>query len=75
MKLTEEDCANATKSLSDGNGLRLQVTPTGSKSWIYKFRMNGKKQTIGLGGYPAVSLAEARIKRDEALALVKRLRS
>ena len=44
----------------DGNGLYLVVKPSGSKSWILRTVVRGRRCDIGLGGYPLVSLAEAR---------------
>lgn len=53
-------------------GLALQVTPTGSRSWILRAMVGGKRREIGLGAYPAVSLKEAhekaQAKRDEIVA-------
>ncbi|MDD6181600.1 MAG: integrase arm-type DNA-binding domain-containing protein [Desulfovibrionaceae bacterium] len=51
--------------ISDGGNLYLFVTPAGSKSWQYRFRFKGKPDTMTLGTYPAVGLAEARKRRDE----------
>ena len=45
---------------SDGNGLTLKVELTGSKHWFQRVTINGRRRNIGLGGYPAVSLADAR---------------
>lgn len=47
-------------------GLNLQITPTGSASWILRVRVGTKRRHIGLGGYPEVGLAEAREKAREA---------
>jgi len=44
----------------DGAGLSLKVTKTGSKSWIFRYMLDGKQTWMGLGAYPEVSLAEAR---------------
>lgn len=55
----------------DGNGLSLQITKAGSKSWIYRFQINKKSREMGLGSYTDVGLAEARNKRDDARRLVK----
>ena len=44
----------------DGNGLMLVVQPTGSKSWIQRIRIRGRRRELGLGGFPAVSLKRAR---------------
>ena len=43
-----------------GETLYLNVAPGGSKSWIQRLTIHGKRRNIGLGGYPLVSLAEAR---------------
>lgn len=41
-------------------GLGIRVMPSGSKSWIYRYTLNGKRQKMTLGRYPAVSLQQAR---------------
>ncbi len=56
--------------ISDSGGLHIEITPSGGKLWRWRYRFNGKAQLLALGKYPAVSLAEARRKRDEARALV-----
>ncbi len=63
-KLTAAKTATETKPglHGDGDNLYLQVAKGGSKSWIYFGTVNGKRPKIGLGGYPAVSLAKAREK-------------
>ncbi|ENB9205934.1 DUF4102 domain-containing protein, partial [Serratia marcescens] len=57
-------------TLSDGLGLSLLVEPNGSKSWRFRYRFAGKPKMISFGVYPAVSLADARLKRDESRKLV-----
>ncbi len=49
----------------DGGTLYLAVAPGGSKSWIQRLTIDGKRRDIGLGGFPLVSLAEARHKAFE----------
>ena len=44
----------------DGRGLYLRVAPGGSKGWMLRATIDGRRRDIGLGGYPAVSLAKAR---------------
>ena len=44
----------------DGGGLRLVVAKSKAKKWVLRFTINGKRREMGLGGYPDVSLAEAR---------------
>jgi hypothetical protein len=56
--------------LTDGNGLHLMVTPQGSKLWRLRYRFGGKQNLMSLGAFPAVSLADARGKRDEAQKLL-----
>ena len=51
----------------DGNGLYLNVTSSGSRSWIQRMVIGGRRRELGLGGYPATGLAEAR-----ALALANK---
>lgn len=45
---------------ADGGGLYLQVTPTGAKSWIFRFTRHGKTRDMGLGPTHTVGLADAR---------------
>ena len=44
----------------DGEGLYLNVATSGAKSWVQRIVINEKRRDIGLGSYPAVSLAQAR---------------
>ena len=52
--------------LSDGGGLFLLVKPTGGKLWRWKYRLQGKENLFAIGGFPQVSLAEARGPRESA---------
>ena len=45
---------------SDGNGLYLQVDPSGARRWVQRLVIRGTSRTLGLGGCAVVSLAEAR---------------
>ena len=56
---------------SDGNGLMLSVQPSGSKSWVQRIVIHGRRRTFGLGGYPAVPLKEARRVAFENRALAR----
>jgi integrase len=64
--------------LTDGGGLYLEIRPTGSKLWRYRYRIAGKENVFAVGEYCAdkrvghVSLDDARGERDKARALVKR---
>ncbi|GKW35327.1 integrase [Pectobacterium carotovorum subsp. carotovorum] len=57
--------------LADGGGLYLEVRPSGSKLWRYRYRIAGKENVFALGEYPTLSLAEVRAEHDKARALVK----
>jgi integrase len=52
--------------LFDGGGLFLLVTPSGGKLWHFKYRFDSKEKKLALGTYPEISLADARLRRDEA---------
>jgi len=45
---------------SDGGGLYLNISPSGTKSWLFMWVLDGKRREMGLGAYPAISLAKAR---------------
>lgn len=68
--LTQLEIRNAkprdkSYKLADGGGLYLEVMPTGSKLWRLKYRRpDGSENRLSFGGYPNVSLADARTKRD-----------
>ncbi|MFA7437087.1 tyrosine-type recombinase/integrase [Castellaniella sp.] len=47
-------------ALTDGGGLYLEILPTGTKVWRYKFHFEGRRDKITIGRYPAVSLKDAR---------------
>jgi integrase len=51
---------------ADGGGLYLQLTATGSKSWIFRFTRHGRTRDMGLGPLHTVSLAEARVAATTA---------
>lgn len=44
----------------DGGGLWLEVTASGSRSWLFMWKVDKRRTVMGLGGYPGVSLARAR---------------
>ena len=47
-------------------GLLLRIKPSGSRQWVLRYMMGGKRQDMGLGGFPAVTLAQARERaRDQ----------
>ena len=52
--------------LTDGGGLYMLVSPRGGKWWRFDYRFQSKRKTLSMGVYPAVSLKDARDRRDEA---------
>lgn len=59
------------KKLSDGGGLHLLITPSGSASWRIKYRIEGTEKTYTIGNYPNVPLAAARVELSEVKALLR----
>ena len=49
-------------SVGGVNGLALQVTKSGARSWVLRLNVAGKQREMGLGSFPSVPLAEAREK-------------
>lgn len=64
MALTQKFIQTVTDpgKYPDRDGLVLKVSPGGSKSWLYRYQMNGNRHDAGLGVWPQVSLADARAK-------------
>lgn len=61
-KLTPAKVKNARKPglYGDGGGLYLNVGPTGGKSWIFRYMLDGKAHAMGLGALHTIGLADAR---------------
>lgn len=53
-------------TLSDSQSLYLVIQPNGSKLWRFNYRFLDKQKKLHLGGWPTISLADARVRRDEA---------
>jgi len=61
-KLTPKTVAALSKTgnFSDGGGLYLQISAYGSKNWVFRFTLHGRKREMGLGSLNTITLAEAR---------------
>jgi integrase len=75
--LTDKTCKQAVVKnkeyyISDGYGLYLKITPKSRKLWYFRSTFKKKRFKVLLGYYPAISLKEAREKRDECLDLMDR---
>ena len=57
--------ASEPRYYPDGDGLYLQVSSTGTKSWIYRYSNGGRSREMGLGSLAALSLSDARARAKE----------
>lgn len=55
----------------DAGGLFLQVMPSGSKLWRFRYQFAGRAKLLSLGGYPETKLKEARDLRDDARKMIR----
>ncbi len=62
---------NVLFSVGGVPGLHLQVTPKGGRSWVLRAKVGTLRRDIGLGGFPAVTLSQARDKAREARAKIE----
>ncbi|MDX1742187.1 MAG: integrase arm-type DNA-binding domain-containing protein [Ruegeria sp.] len=62
---------NAVFAVGGVDGLLLQIHPSGARSWVLRCTVNRKRRHIGLGGFPDVTLAQARERAREARELIR----
>ena len=62
VKEVEQLKATGVHSVGGFPGLCLQVTPSGGRSWIFRYTIGEQRKKIGLGSFPSVSLKESREK-------------
>ena len=63
------------QDLTDGGGPVLELMPSGSKTWRFKYHLDGKREKVTIGAYPAFTIKQARDRHEELRALVERGRS
>ena len=63
---------NALFAVGGVSGLYMQITPGGGRSWILRTTVGKARRDIGLGGFPTVTLAQARDKAREARDMIER---
>jgi integrase len=56
---------NAVFAVGGVSGLMLQITSTGGRTWLLRATVGEKRREIGLGGFPSVTLAQARERARE----------
>lgn len=64
--------SNSMVAVGGVNGLYLQITPKGGRTWVLRMLVGSRRRDIGLGGFPTVTLAQAREKAREARDKVER---
>lgn len=64
MSARTVQATNRPGRYADGGGLYLQVGPTGGKSWLFRYMIDGKAREMGLGAVHTLSLAEARVRAE-----------
>jgi integrase len=65
-RLTDREAKTLPSGVhSDGGGLRLKVSKTGVRTWVFRFQINGRTRDVFLGNLTSVGLAEAREKAAE----------
>ncbi|WP_284603694.1 tyrosine-type recombinase/integrase [Dickeya dadantii] len=69
-KLRSLAAKNRTWQVADGNGLFIEILPSGRKVWRLRYRFQGKQEKATLGEYPAFSLAEARLWREKCRSMI-----
>lgn len=70
LMVRQAKATGKTYTLADSDGLSLFVAANGTKAWHFCFTWGGKRDRMSFGGYPALSLKEARELRDEARTLL-----
>jgi integrase len=71
-RLTDTFCkrkALKRGAYSDGGGLYLQISKSGTRAWVLRYMVNGRARTMGLGAVGIITLADAREKARAAQSL------
>ncbi len=63
--------AAGTGRHTDGDGLYLDVKPSGARAWLLRVVVRGRRRDFGLGAYPGVTLAKAREKADRFREMIR----
>ena len=59
-------------AVGEVSGLCLKVDPTGSKSWVLRVMIGGRRRNMGLGGYPSTTMVDAKKSAREARELISK---
>lgn len=66
IRITHAKPSDRAYKLADSDALYLVVNPSGAKLWRMNYRYLGRQKTLHFGEWPTVTLADARVRRDEA---------
>ena len=69
-KIKQAKVTDKPYKIYDSEGLYIEVAPTGSKRWRWRYRWNGKEKLLSFGIYPEVPLKLARARRAAAKELL-----
>lgn len=58
--------------MPDSKGLSIRIMPTGKKTWVFRYMIDGTARRLTLGSYPTISLSEARELHAKAMQEVER---
>ncbi len=70
LKARQAKVTGKSYAIADFDGLYLNISATGFKAWHFRFSWGGKRELMSFGGYPALSLKDARELRDQARELL-----
>lgn len=63
---------NSKRTITEGGGLYLQISPRGQKTWYHRYESGGRRRWLKLGEYPAMSLKEARQENEKKAKITER---
>lgn len=58
-------------TLTDGGGLFIEILPSGSKTWRYKYHLEGKREKVTIGSYPQIGIKDARDRHEKLRELLE----
>jgi integrase len=70
LRSTDVRLISAPGMHGDGGGLYLKVTEAGTRSWVYRFQLNGRRRGMGIGSADVIGLAQARQQAQQCRELV-----
>ena len=70
LKARQAKVTGKSYAIADFDGLYLNISATGFKAWHFRFSWGGKRELMSFGGYPALSLKDARELREQARELL-----